>query len=108
MAKEKSPPAPPTSPQESLPLGARSTGPAPASFEAALTELEGLVQGLESGKLSLEGALTGYQRGTELIRYCQQTLDHAEQKIQVLEAGSLQDFKSADNAGAARPEAEPF
>ena len=71
------------------PAGAIS---APESFEAAISELESLVQSLEGGKRSLESALEGYQRGTALIRYCQQTLGHAEQKIQVLEAGLLQDF----------------
>jgi exodeoxyribonuclease VII small subunit len=65
------------------------------SFEDALDELESLVKNLEGGKLTLEAALSSYQRGTELIRYCQHTLDHAEQKIQVLEAGMLQDFTPA-------------
>ena len=78
--------------------------PTPDSFEAALAELESLVQSLEGGKLSLEGALAGYQRGSELIRYCQNTLNNAEQKIQVLEAGLLQDFtlESAATEPAAR------
>ena len=72
--------------------------PAPESFEAAISELESLVQSLEGGKLSLECALDGYQRGTALIRYCQRTLGHAEQKIQVLEAGLLQDFAPQTSA----------
>ncbi len=70
----------------------KASSTAPESFESAVSELESLVQSLEGGKLSLEEALAGYQRGTELIRYCQQTLGAAEQKIQVLEAGLLQDF----------------
>ena len=74
-----------------------STNTAPASFEAAISELESLVQNLESGQLHLEDALAGYQRGTELIKYCQQTLGAAEQKIQVLEAGLLQDFTPPAN-----------
>ncbi|MFZ2909721.1 MAG: exodeoxyribonuclease VII small subunit, partial [Candidatus Desulfobacillus denitrificans] len=36
----------------------------PASFEAALAELESIVQGMEAGKLSLEESLAAYQRGT--------------------------------------------
>ena len=70
----------------------QAPSPTPESFEAALVELESLVEGLEGGNLSLEGALGGYQRGTELIRYCQQRLNVAQQKIQVLESGLLQDL----------------
>lgn len=66
--------------------------PPPASFEAALTELESIVQDMESGKLSLEDSLAAYQRGTELLKYCQGALTAAEQKIQMLEAGELTGF----------------
>ena len=64
----------------------------PESFEAALAELESLVQGMETGKLSLEESLAAYQRGAALLRHCQGALAAAEQKIQVLEAGQLQDL----------------
>lgn len=67
----------------------------PASFESALAELDALVQALENGKLPLEQALASYERGAELIRYCQKTLQGAEKKIQVLEAGLLQDYAPA-------------
>ena len=40
----------------------------PASYEAALEELEQLVGLIESGQLPLEQLLTGYQRGAELLR----------------------------------------
>jgi exodeoxyribonuclease VII small subunit len=64
----------------------------PESFEAALAELESIVQGMETGKLSLEESLAAYQRGAALLRHCQGALAAAEQKIQVLEAGQLQDL----------------
>lgn len=67
----------------------------PASFEAALAELESIVQGMEAGKLSLEESLAAYQRGTALLKYCQCALAAAEQKIQVLEAGELRDLPGA-------------
>lgn len=69
----------------------------PPSFEAALAELESLVQGMESGQLSLEESLAAYQRGAVLLRHCQGALAAAEQKIQVLEAGQLQDLPSSGN-----------
>lgn len=74
------------------------TNQAPKSFEEALAELESIVQDMESGKLSLEESLTAYQRGAELLKYCQGALAAAEQKIQVLEAGELREFPA--NGGA--------
>lgn len=69
----------------------------PPSFEAALAELESIVQGMETGKLSLEESLAAYQRGTALLKHCQGALAAAEQKIQVLEAGQLQDLPRAES-----------
>ena len=69
----------------------------PESFEAALAELESIVQGMETGKLSLEESLAAYQRGAILLKHCQGALAAAEQKIQVLEAGQLQDLPRAGN-----------
>ena len=40
----------------------------PASYEAALEELEQLVSLIESGQLPLEQLLAGYQRGAELLQ----------------------------------------
>ncbi len=57
----------------------------PASFEAALQELERLVQTLESGGLPLEDALAAYERGQVLLKHCQHTLGQAEQKIRILD-----------------------
>jgi exodeoxyribonuclease VII small subunit len=63
-------------------------------FEAALEELETIVQNMEEGKLSLEDALTNYRRGADLLRRCQDLLGDAEQQIQVLEKGVLREFDS--------------
>jgi exodeoxyribonuclease VII small subunit len=66
----------------------------PKSFEAAMTELDQLVEKMESGQLPLEESLTAYQRGTELLKYCEQVLSAAQQRIQVLESGELKEFKA--------------
>ena len=55
-----------------------------ADFEKSLTELETLVQQMESGKLSLEDSLKAFERGIRLTRECQQALSLAEQKVQLL------------------------
>lgn len=65
---------------------------APRSFEAAVSELETIVQQMEAGSLTLEDALERYQRGVGLLKYCQETLSGAEQRIRVLEGESLTDF----------------
>jgi exodeoxyribonuclease VII small subunit len=64
-------------------------------FEAALAELEQLVQGMEGGRLPLEESLEAYRRGSELLKHCQQQLSDAERKIQILENGALRDFEPA-------------
>ena len=66
----------------------------PASFEVALQELEGIVQTLEGGGASIEDSLKAYERGMLLRNYCQETLGQAEQKIQILDAGTLRDFSA--------------
>jgi exodeoxyribonuclease VII small subunit len=68
----------------------------PASFEAAMAELSGLVTQMEAGELALEGSVSAYQRGSELIKYCAQQLEKVEQQVKVLEAGMLKPFDSAD------------
>lgn len=61
----------------------------PASYEAALQELEQLVSRLESGELPLEQLLTGYQRGAELLSYCRDKLAAVEGQIKLLDEGTL-------------------
>jgi exodeoxyribonuclease VII small subunit len=56
-------------------------------FERALSELEGLVQRLESGDLALEESLRLFERGVQLTRRCQSALAEAEQRVEKLVAG---------------------
>jgi len=56
----------------------------PLDFEQALAELEQQVHRLEGGELSLEDALKAFESGVRLTRQCQQALDQAEQKVQLL------------------------
>ena len=50
-------------------------------FEAALAELELIVQSMEGGRLALEESIAAYRRGSELLKHCQQQLSDAENKI---------------------------
>jgi len=60
------------------------TEEAKIDFESALKELESLVSKMESGELSLDDSLKAFERGIELTRTCQSTLEAAELKIQIL------------------------
>lgn len=53
-------------------------------FETALNELHQLIEQMEQGQLSLESSLQQFERGVTLIRHCQETLQKAEQKVQLL------------------------
>ncbi|GAB4291313.1 MAG: exodeoxyribonuclease VII small subunit [Methylophaga sp.] len=53
-------------------------------YEAAVKELEALVERLEQGDISLEESLALYERGVLLTRDCQESLKAAEQKVQML------------------------
>ncbi len=83
-------------PTESMPTPSPSRAPraapspnAPASYEAALEELEQLVAQLDAGQLPLDQLLTRYQRGAELLAFCRSRLDDVENQIKVLEGGTL-------------------
>jgi exodeoxyribonuclease VII small subunit len=55
-----------------------------AGFEQALSELENLVEQLESGELSLDQSLQQFKRGVELTRHCQGILKQAQQVVEQL------------------------
>ena len=72
-----------------------SSPSAPATYEAALEELEQLVAQLDAGQLPLDQLLTRYQRGAELLAFCRARLEDVENQITVLEGGSLKPWDAA-------------
>jgi exodeoxyribonuclease VII small subunit len=66
----------------------------PASYEAAMEELEQLTGLIESGQLPLAQLLAGYERGAELLKYCRDQLQAVEEQIKVLDAGVLKPWTS--------------
>ena len=67
----------------------------PASYEAALEELEQLVGRLESGQMPLDQLLVGYQRGAALLKFCRDRLETVENQIKVLENGEAKPWDAA-------------
>ena len=59
----------------------------PASFDDELDRLEGLVQKLEGGHLSLEEALREFEDGVKLSKALQQQLADAQRRVEVLKQG---------------------
>lgn len=69
-------------------------------FETALEELEGVVEQLESGDLSLEDSLAAFEKGVGLVKFCNQKLTEVEKKVEVLikdKEGKLQ-LKSLESS----------
>lgn len=55
-----------------------------ADFEKSVTELEALVEKLETGDTGLEVSLKQFERGVQLARECQQVLKNAELRVEQL------------------------
>lgn len=54
------------------------------TFREAMAELNGIVNALESNTLELEESLVKYERGIALLRYLKESLNAAQQKVEVL------------------------
>lgn len=54
------------------------------SFKDAIEELEKITNTLEGTELELEKSLETFERGVELIKYCQKKLDAAEARVEIL------------------------
>ena len=77
----------------------------PPAFEAALEQLEQVVQRLERGELPLEESLVLYEEGIRLSRLCHARLEEAEGRIEVL----LKDARGEPVPGEdGRPRSQPF
>ena len=54
------------------------------SFEASSLELENSVKRLESGELTLDEAISEYERAMGLIKVCNKRLEDAEMRVRIL------------------------
>ena len=76
------------------------------TFETAIERLEQIVEEMESDKLPLERLLERYEEGTKLVKVCQEKLDSAERRIEIITRNAagkpqLSDFESAAPTPAA-------
>lgn len=64
------------------------------TFEESLNELEKVAQNLERGELSLEAAISEFEKGMKLSKECTEKLEQAEKRINILvknENGKLEE-----------------
>ena len=52
------------------------------TFEQAITELTGIVEKIELGKIPLQESIEQYEKGMALIKHCRDILQKAEKKIE--------------------------
>lgn len=67
-------------------------------FEKALNELEGLVDRMEQGELTLEQSLAHFERGIELSRQCTEALNAAQLRVEQLTEASDDAAESSDDS----------
>ncbi len=92
---------------------AAAPDPASLSFEEAMERLQGIVEDLEGGSLSLEESIARYEEGVKLSRRLTQTLDEAEKRIERLAEGAggepvtepmeLESSPAEDREGTGKP-----
>ena len=57
------------------------------TFESALSRLEEIVHTLEEGNTPLSDSLTVFEEGIRLVKFCNESLDKAEQTVKILLKG---------------------
>jgi len=68
-------------------------------YEEAIQKLSEIVSTLEKGGIELDKTLALYEEGISLLRFCNQKLNEAEQKIQMVKDGktnALEEIKIED------------
>lgn len=68
--------------------------PEQLTYEQALSELEKIVDALETADMPLETSLAIFERGQALSRRCAALLDQAELRVRQLVGENLQDFEA--------------
>jgi exodeoxyribonuclease VII small subunit len=83
-----------------------------SSFESAVERLEQIVELMESDKMPLEDLLVRYEEGTKLVKFCQQQLEAAEKRIEIITRNAkgepkLEPFEPEKTPSATAPKSAP-
>jgi exodeoxyribonuclease VII small subunit len=72
-----------------------TAAPSPDTYEAALAELERIVDALESGSMPLEDMLSSYRRGADLLDFCRGKLQAVEDQVKLIDGTVFKPKRSA-------------
>ena len=61
------------------------------TFEEAMNELEKLVESLDKGDISLDQAISAYDKGSQLKDLCQKKLNEAKMKVETIQSSDNSD-----------------
>jgi exodeoxyribonuclease VII small subunit len=83
------------------------------SFESSIERLETIVEAMESDKMPLEELLVRYEEGIKLVKICQEKLETAEKRIEIItrDAASkpqIQEFEPNAPAKSEEPDVSLF
>ena len=63
------------------------------SLEEAFAQIEEVIAHLETEEITLEQSFQEYNRGMQLLKHCNETIDQVEKKVlQINEDGGLDEF----------------
>lgn len=65
-------------------------------YEDAVSELEGIVNSLNNGNVSLDESIRLYTRGVELVSKCNRKISEVEQKIAMIDRESQSEIPYED------------
>jgi exodeoxyribonuclease VII small subunit len=71
------------------------------TLESAMARVSEIVAEMEDGELPLETLIVRYEEGVGLVKFCQEKLDAAEKRIEIISKDArgvlgLSDFDEAD------------
>ena len=53
-------------------------------FEQAVEKLEGMIEKIESGELSLDDSIKSFEEGMKLVQFCEEKLNEAQGRLEKL------------------------
>ena len=80
--------------------------PAAPTFEAAMTQLEKIVEEMDDDTLPLEQLIVRYAEGTRLVKVCEERLAAVEKKIEIITRNAVGEprLEEFEPAAASEPE----
>ena len=75
------------------------------TFEEAITQLEAIIDRIETGQIELEESLTFYEQGLKLVKRCRTVLEQAEKRVATLAVDANGALKVKEEPGP--PSIEP-